>query len=71
MKDARQLALGHAGTIHVEIPIETIAHAAKQLLPLAPEVVVVEPQALVAAIDAHLQQIARSYACLLYTSRCV
>ena len=62
VKDARQLALGHAGTIHVEIPIETIAHAAKQLLPLAPEVVVVEPQALLAAIDAHLQQIARSYA---------
>jgi hypothetical protein len=48
--------------VRLAIPTETIAHAAAQLLPLAPDVVVVEPVALVKAIGARLRAIARSYA---------
>jgi predicted DNA-binding transcriptional regulator YafY len=50
------------GRTRLVIPIETVAQAAAQLLPLAPEVVAVAPPALVDAIAARLRQIVRSYA---------
>lgn len=50
------------GRVRIAIPTETVAHAAAQLLPLAPDVVATEPPALVAAIGERLRGIARSYA---------
>lgn len=45
----------------LSIPIETIDHAVAQLLPLAPEVEVVEPPALRQALIEKLHQISRRY----------
>ena len=50
------------GRVRVAIPTETVAQAAAQLLPLAPDVVVVAPAALVDAVALRLRDIARCYA---------
>lgn len=47
--------------VRITIPTETLAHAATQLLPLAPDVVAIAPPALVEAIAARLREIALSY----------
>lgn len=52
---------GNDTSVRITIPTETIAQAAAQLLPLAPDVVAVAPPALVDAIAARLRAIARSY----------
>lgn len=52
---------GNDTCVRITIPTETIAQAAAQLLPLAPDVVAVAPPALVDAIAARLRAIARCY----------
>jgi hypothetical protein len=47
--------------VKVSIPIESIEHAAVQLLHLAPEVEAVEPPALRHSVLARLQQACRLY----------
>lgn len=59
--DARNLP-SERGRIRIAIPTETIAHAATQLLPLAPEVIAIEPPELVEALRLRLRRIVRSYA---------
>ena len=49
------------GRVRLRIPIESIAHAAGQLLRLAPEVEVLEPPALRAALVARLRDIVGLY----------
>ncbi|SFL11690.1 helix-turn-helix transcriptional regulator [Lysobacter sp. cf310] len=49
------------GRLRVTIPIETVQHATGQLLPLAPQVVAIEPPALVAAIAQQLDEIGACY----------
>jgi predicted DNA-binding transcriptional regulator YafY len=49
------------GRCSVTIPIETIAHAVGQLLPLAPDVEVVDPPALRQALQQRLQEIGSRY----------
>lgn len=57
------------GRASITIPTETVAQAAAQLLPLAPDVVVVAPASLVDAIGTRLREIARSYAAVTRSSR--
>ena len=49
------------GRRRLAIPIEAVEHAARQLLPLAPDVEVLEPRALKRAIAQKLRDIARCY----------
>jgi predicted DNA-binding transcriptional regulator YafY len=51
------------GRTRLRIPIETIEHATGQLLRLAPEVEVIEPAALRAAIAQRVRQVAALYGC--------
>jgi predicted DNA-binding transcriptional regulator YafY len=58
-------ALGKAdpdGRVNVRLPIESIEIATTQLLALAPDVVVLEPQSLLLAIEARLRAITCAYA---------
>lgn len=48
--------------VGVTIPIESIERASRQLLTMAPDVTVIEPKALRAAIAARLREISRTYA---------
>ena len=52
---------GSDETYSVSVPIESIDHATAQLLALAPDVTVIEPKALRAAIVRRLRRICRAY----------
>lgn len=52
---------GQDGRARLVIPTETVAQAAAQLLPLAPEVVAIAPAALVDAIARRLGEVVRAY----------
>lgn len=59
--DAARDLPSRGGRTRAAIPTESIAQAAAQLLPLAPDVVAIAPVALVDAIATRLREIARSY----------
>lgn len=59
---AAPLPASPAGAVTLTLPIESIDHACRQLLPLAPEVEVLAPPTLREALVARLQEALRAYA---------